>query len=41
MNFGELICLQPENIKKKHCEKLENKLANTRVAILLNKTCLN
>ena len=43
MNFGELIYHQPENIKKliRKIENLENKLANARVAILFNKTCLN
>ena len=39
MNFGELICQQPENIKKliRKIENLEKKLANARVAILFNK----
>ena len=43
MNFGELIYLQPENLKKliRKIENLEKKLANARVAILFNKTCLN
>ena len=43
MNFGELIYQQPENIKKmlRNIENLEKKLANARVAILFNKTCLN
>ena len=43
MNFGELIYQQPENIKIliRKIENLENKLANARVAILFNKTCLN
>ena len=43
MNFGELLDLQPENIKKqlRKIENLENKLANARVAIVFNKTCLN
>ena len=43
MNFGELIYyLQPENIKKllQNILNSEKKLANARVAILLNKTCL-
>ena len=43
MNFGELIYQQPEDIKKliRKIENLERKLANARVAILFNKTCLN
>ena len=43
MNFGELIYQQPENIKKliRKIENFERKLANARVAILFNKTCLN
>ena len=43
MNFGELIYQQPEIIKKmlRKIENFENKLANARVAILFNKTCLN
>ena len=43
MNFGELIYLQPENIKQRvrKIENLEKKLANARIAILFNKTCLN
>ena len=43
MNFGELLHLQPENIKKqlRKIENLENKLANATVAIVFNKTCLN
>ena len=43
MNFGELIYQQPEHIKKliRKIENLEKKLANARVAILFNKTCLN
>ena len=43
MNFGELIYQQPENIKKflRKIENFEKKLANARVAILFNKTCLN
>ena len=43
MNFGELLQLQPDNIKKqlRKIENLENKLANARVAIVFNKTCLN
>ena len=43
MNFGELIYLQSENVKKllRKIENLEKKLANARVAILFNKTCLN
>ena len=43
MNFGEFLHLHPENIKKliRKIENLENKLANARVAIVFNKTCLN
>ena len=43
MNFGELLNHQPENIKKflRKIENLENKLANARVAVVFNKTCLN
>ena len=43
MNFGELLHLHPENIKKqlRKIENLEIKLANARVAIVFNKTCLN
>ena len=43
MNFGESIYQQPENIKKliRKIENVERKLANARVAILFNKTCLN
>ena len=43
MNFGELIYQQPENIEKllRKIENLEKKLANARVAIFFNKTCLN
>ena len=43
MKFGELIHLQSENVKKllRKIENLEKKLANARVAILFNKTCLN
>ena len=43
MNFGELLHLHPEYIKKqlRKIENLELKLANARVAIVFNKTCLN
>ena len=43
MNFGELIYLQPDNVKKllRKIENIEKKLANARVAILFNETCLN
>ena len=43
MNFGEFLHLHPENIKilTRKIENLENKLANARVAIVFNKTCLN
>ena len=43
MNFGEFLYIQPDNIKKqvRNIEKLEKKLANVRVAIVFNKTCLN
>ena len=43
MNFGELLYHQPENNKKllRKIENLEKKLANARVAIVFNTTCLN
>ena len=43
MDFGELLYLQPEIIKKqlRKIESIENKLANGEVAIVFNKTCLN
>ena len=43
MNFGELIHLQLENIKKllRKNENLKKKLANARVAVLFNKTYSN
>ena len=42
MNFGEFLCLQPDNIKKqvRNIENLEKKLANAQVAIVFNKTGL-
>ena len=43
INFGKFLFIQPDNIKKqvRNIENLENKLANARVAIVFNKTCLN
>ena len=43
MNFGELLHHQPESIIKqiRMIEKMENKLAIAKVAIVFNKTCLN
>ena len=43
MNFEEFLYIQPDNIKKQvqNIENLEKKLANARVAIVYNKTCLN
>ena len=43
MNFGDFLYIQPDNIKKqvRNIENLEKKLANARVAIFFNKTCLN
>ena len=43
MNFGELIYLHPENVKKRlrKIENLEKKLTTLRAAILFNKPCLN
>ena len=43
MTFGEFLYIQPDNIKKQvqNIENLEMKLANARVAIVFNETCLN
>ena len=43
MNFREFLYIQPDNIKTqvRNIENLEKKLANERVAIVFNKTCLN
>ena len=43
MNFSEFLYIQPDNIKKQvqNIENREKKLANARVAIVFNKTCLN
>ena len=44
MNFGQFLYIQPYNNKKKQVRNIENvekKLANARVAIVFNKTCLN
>ena len=43
MNFGDFLYIQQDNIEKQvgNIENLEKKLANTRVSIVFNKTCLN
>ena len=42
MNFGNLLFLQPDNIKKslRNIEGIEKKLANTRIATVFNQTCV-
>ena len=39
MNFGEFLYIQPDDIKKQ-VRNIEKTLANARVAIVVNKTCL-
>ena len=43
MNFGNLLFSQPDDIKKslRNIESIEKKLANTRIATVFNRTCLN
>ena len=43
MNFGNLLYIQPENIKKniRNIETTEKKLANAKIAVIFNNTCLN
>ena len=43
MNFGNLLYIQPENIKKniRNIETTEEKLANAKIAVMFNNSCLN
>ena len=43
MNFGNLLYIQPENIKRniRNIETTEKKLANAKIAVIFNNTCLN
>ena len=43
MNFGNLLYIQPENIFKniRNIETTEKKLANAKIAVIFNNTCLN
>ena len=43
MNFGNLLYMQPDNIKRnlRNIETSEKKLANAKIAVILNNTCLN
>ena len=43
MNFGNLLYIQPENIKRniRNIETTKKKLANAKIAVIFNNTCLN
>ena len=43
MNFGNLLHIQPDNIKRnmRNIETTEKKLANAKIAVIFNITCLN
>ena len=43
MNFGNLLYIQPDNVKRniRNIETTENKLANAKIAVIFSNTCLN
>ena len=43
MDFENLLYIQPENIKRNvgNIEPTEKKLANAKIAVIFNNTCLN
>ena len=43
MNFGNVMYMQPENIKRniRNIETTEKKLANAKIAVIFNDACLN
>ena len=43
MNFLNLLHIQPDNIKRniRNIETTEKKLANAKIAVIFNNTCLN
>ena len=43
MNFGNLLYMQPDNMKRniRNIETSEKKLANAKIPVILNNTCLN